>query len=226
MSLTLRLAALWAPPFLLRRELDRVARVTTTALDALLAEHAPLSLERVRHEDAPRSGTLAQRRAAMGQAHDRRVAALVRALGREQAVALGRAALFAVGRQLGREVSARLRVGNSAADLLRAAHVLYNVLGIAFTVRWQEGRPAFLCVHRCALAAHYAAVTCAVLSATDEGVVQGLDPDVGMRFQECITAGAAQCLARLEFGIDGRSPIAQRPPEEVQDWPVPWSQLR
>lgn len=199
MSLQLRLAALWIPPFLLRQELDRVARVTTAALDGLLAEHAPLSLDRVRREEDPRGGTLAQRRAALGRAHDRRVAALVQALGRERAAALGRAALFAVGRQLGREVNARLGVGRSAADLLRAARVLYNVLGIAFTVQRQEGRPAFLCVHRCALAAHYAEVTCRILSATDEGVVQGLNPDMEMRFQECMTAGAPQCLARLEY---------------------------
>jgi len=206
MSLQLRLAALWTPPPLLARELDRVARVTTAALDALLAEHAPLSLDRVRHEDTPQSGTLAQRRAAMGEAHERRVVALVRALGPEQGAERGRAALFQVGLRLGREARSRLGVGESAADLLRAARVLYRVLGIAFTVRWQEGRPAFLHVHRCALAAHYAEVTCRILSATDEGVVRGLNPDAGMRFQGCMTAGAPQCLARLEFGIDGDPP--------------------
>jgi len=217
MSLQLRLAVLWTPPPLQRQELDRVARVTTAALDALLEEHAPLSLDRVRQGDTPQSGTLAQRRAAVGQAHSRRVAALVQALGPEQAVESGRAALFAVGRQLGQEVRSRLAVGSSAADLLRAARVLYRVLGIAFTVRWQDGRPAFLCVHRCALAAHYAAVTCAVLSATDEGVVQGLNPDVGMRFQECMAAGAERCLARLEFGVAGGFPIARRPFEDARN---------
>jgi len=198
MSLLLRLAALWTPPPLARQELDRVARVTTAALDALLAEHAPLSLDRVRREDPPAGGTLAERRAALGQAHDRRVAALVQALGREQAVALGRAALFPVGQQLGRDARARLGVGNGTADLLRAARVLYRVLGIAFTVRRQDGQPRFLRVHRCALAAHYSAVTCAVLSATDEGVVQGLNPAARLRFQEYMPAGAAQCRATLE----------------------------
>ncbi len=198
MSLPLRLAALWMPAFLLRRELDRVARVTTTALDALLAEHAPAALDRLCREDAPMRGTPAQRRAAMSQAHARRVDALVEALGQEQAVALGRAALFPVGQQLGREVRSRLRVGTSAADLLQAARVLYRVLGIEFTVRWEQGRPAFLCVHRCALAEHYTGVTCRVLSATDEGVVQGLNPDVEMHFEEYLTAGATCCLARLE----------------------------
>jgi hypothetical protein len=220
MSLQLRLAALWMPPSLLQRELDRVARVTTAALDDLLAEHAPWSLDRVRHEDAPQRGTLAQRRAAMGQAHERRVAALVQALGREQAVALGRAALFPVGQRLGREVRARLGVGNGAADLLRAARVLYNVLGIAFTVQWQEGRPALLCVHRCALAAHYAAVTCAVLSATDEGVVRGLNPGVRMRFQACMPAGAPRCLACLEYRTEGScSGAKQMEPQRSQRTP-------
>jgi hypothetical protein len=199
MSLQLRLAGLWMPPHVVRRELERVAQATMAALDRLLVEHAPLVLDSVRREDALQGGTLAQRRAALGRAHDRRVAALAQALGREQAVSLGRAALFTVGRQLGREVRTRLRVGRSAADLLRAARVLYDVLGIAFTVQWQEGRPALLCVHRCALAASYAEVTCRILSATDEGVVQGLNPGVEMRFQGCMTAGAPHCLARLEY---------------------------
>ncbi len=207
MSVRLRLAALWTPSPLLSRELDRVARVTTEALDALLLEHAPMSLDRIRREDAPGRGDLAQRRAALGQAHDRRVAALVRALGREQAVECGRKALFAVGQELGRNVRSRLGVGSSAADLLRAARVLYRVLGIAFTVQWQGDHPLLLHVHRCALAAHYAEITCLVLSATDEGVVRGMNPRVGLHFQECIPAGAPHCTARLEFA--GVHPLAR-----------------
>lgn len=199
MNLLLSFASLWLPPFLVRRELARVAWVTTMALDGLLAECAPPTLAQLHSGDAPLGKSLAQRRMGLARAHRRRVAALVEALGQEEAVQRGRAALFPVGLQLGQEVRARVGMGDSVGDLLQAAHMLYRVLGIDFSVQWQGGFPCILRVHRCALSAYYAGVTCMVLSATDEGVVRGLNPHVSLRFQEYLPAGTSRCTARLEF---------------------------
>jgi hypothetical protein len=204
MGLLLGMAALWVPSFILRRELEGVALRTTAALDDLLNTCAPRALPQVRLEDTPPAGSLAQRRAAMARAHNRRVAALVAALGREEAVRRGRAVLFPLGLQLGQEVRSRLGVGGSAGDLLRAARVLYRVLGIHFTIQWSRGdRQGLLFVHRCALAEHYSDLTCAVLSATDEGAVRGLNPRAGMVFRDHIPGGAPKCRAHLEFTLEG-----------------------
>ena len=203
MGLLLDIAALWVPSFILWRELEGVARRTAAALDDLLEACAPRALPQVRLEDTPPAGSLAQRRAAMARAHNRRVTALAAALGQEEAVRRGRAVLFPLGLQIGREVRSRLRVGDSAGDLLRAARVIYRVLGIRFTVRWSGDRQGVLRVHRCALAEHYSDVTCAVLSAVDEGVVRGLNPRAGMVFRDHIPGGATECSAHLEITREG-----------------------
>lgn len=196
MGLRLRLASIWLPGPLLVRELDRIAELTMSALDSLLEEHAPESLREIRRmEEAPEAGGLEQRRAAMAAAQNARVEALVVALGRDEAVRLGRSSLYEVGVGLGREVRRRLGVGDNPRDLVRAARVLYRVLGIRFGVEWEGGGRAVLLVDRCALADSYSEEACLVLSAVDEGVVKGLSPRVGMYFEERIAAGAPRCVA-------------------------------
>jgi len=199
MSLRLRLTSCWLPKALLLRELDRVAELTTGALDALLVEHAAESLKKLVEEEVSLSRGLEARRAAMAAVHESRVAALVDALGPKEAVQLGRNALFQVGVQLGQEARTRLGVGNGVDDIVRAAKVLYHILGINFEAHWKDEGDGLLIVDRCALAEHYSETTCLVLSAADEGVVQGLNPHVEMSFRERITAGAPRCVARLKF---------------------------
>jgi hypothetical protein len=196
MGLRLRLASLWLPGPLLVRELERIAERTTAALDSLLEDHAPESLREIRRvEETPATGSLEQRRAAMAVAQNARVEALVGAIGREEAIRLGRSSLHEVGVGLGREVRRRLGVGDDPMDLVRAARLLYRVLGIGFRVEWQGGDKAVLLVDRCALAESYSDEACLVLSAVDEGVVRGLSPRLGMSFEERIAAGAPRCVA-------------------------------
>lgn len=203
MSLKLRAASKWVPEKVLLRELARVAEVTIAALDNLLEEHAPGTPEDLRGRDPPMAGSLDQRRAAMAAAHNARVDALVDALGREEAVRVGRSAMAPVGERLGREARERLSVGDGLDDLLRAARVLYRVLGISFVVEETPGGGTWMRVDRCALAEHYTEYACLVLSAADEGVVRGLNPRVTMTFRERITAGRSECLADLEVRPPG-----------------------
>jgi hypothetical protein len=76
------------------------------------------------------------------------------------------------------------------------------VLGIDFEVKNTE-KGIVLVVNRCQLAGHYSPDTCLVLSATDEGVVQGLNPHLSMRFHKRMAAGSPCCLApiTLEGGM-------------------------
>src|SRR5512137_2051928 len=92
-------ALFFLPPWVGRRELDRIARATTAALDALLAQRAPESLEAIRRDERVPSHGLAGRRAAMAQAHNARIAALCGVCG-EEGIRLARQALFRVGVEL------------------------------------------------------------------------------------------------------------------------------
>lgn len=197
MSLRLALASRWTPHRTLVQMLDKVAMSTTAALDSLLERHSPGALDAIRKAEKAPGGDIEARRAAMASAHNARVEALVAALGREKAILSGREALFPVGVMLGREARERLGVGDSFEDLERAARVLYRALGISFTIERQRDGSMLMRVHRCALAEHYSAQACEVLSAGDEGVVRGLDPRRSMRFDKRMTCGHPVCLALI-----------------------------
>jgi len=211
-GLRLRLAAAWTPEATLLGELDRVKELTVRGLDGLLAQHAPGTLEGIGGEDAPPAGPrLVRRRAAMAQAHTARVEALIGAVGRDKAVELGRAAMHEVGVRLGRDARARLGVGGSVDDLVRAARVMYRVLGIDFRVERPSPDRAVLRVSRCALSDWYTEEACLVLSAADEGVVRGLNPDIALTFKDRISCGAAECEAEIAVGPSAGGPTAQGP---------------
>jgi hypothetical protein len=209
-GLRLRLAAAWTPEATLLRELGRVEELTVQGLDGLLAQHAPGALESIKGEVAPPDGPgLVLRRAAMAQAHTARVEALVGAVGRDKAIELGRAAMREVGVRLGKEARARLGVGGSVDDLVRAARVMYRVLGIDFRIERPSPDRAVLRVSRCALSDWYTEEACLVLSAADEGVVRGLNPDIAMSFTSRITCGASECEAEITVGAPTAGPAGR-----------------
>ena len=193
MSLRLRMLSLHVPRELLSVELERVRTMTVSALDSIIEEHCP-------GVDIPgqHRGTrdLDGRRVEMAAMHRERVDLLVKCLGVERAVELGRERLFDVGIRLGEEARTRLGVGDSLDDILRAARILYQVLGIEFTFEPGEGGGTMY-VHRCALSRCYSELTCRVMSATDEGVLRGLAPSLEMEFIRTIPGGAKRCEAKV-----------------------------
>jgi hypothetical protein len=199
MGLKLTLLSWWTPNFVVNRMLDQVSALTAAALESLPVS-LPSNVYDIAHSSAVQdSGTVAEKRLAMAKQHVRLVEALVFALGQDAALNLGREALFEVGTRLGGDVRAMLGVGDSPGDLIRAAKVLYRVLGIEFTVQWTVDETATLFVNRCALSKEYSQLTCMVLSATDEGVMQGLNPNARMQFKERITDGCPKCKADIQF---------------------------
>lgn len=135
----------------------------------------------------------------MAKTHTELVKALEAAVGHDKAVGLGREALFSVGQEIGRQTRSKLGVGDNPKDLTRAAKVLYRVLGIEFHIEWLDDSNAVAIIDRCALAQQYSKLTCRVLSATDEGVINGLQPNVTMHFKEYLTGGCKNCRADLHF---------------------------
>jgi hypothetical protein len=198
MGLRLRVLCRWTPNWVLSRELDHVSRVTADALKSLIATYAPNNLTQngnVTHS----SKTVEEKRSLMAAEHAMLVEALATAIGREETLQLAREVLFKVGQNLGMESRGKLGVGSDPKDLIRAATILYRVIGIEFNIESSDRTRATLVVDRCALSQHYSELTCKVLSATDEGVVKGLNPHVNMVFKEVLTSGCPKCRAQIEF---------------------------
>ena len=143
--------------------------------------------------------SIEQQRANMAQTHAKLVETLEAAFGHEKAVALGREALFSIGESLGKQTRSRLGVGDNPKDLVKAAKILYRIFGIEFHLEWLDDSNATLIIDRCALAEHYSQLTCEVLSATDEGIIQGLQPNSKMQFKEYMTSGCKKCKADIHF---------------------------
>ena len=196
MSVRLAIANFYLTKRMIRKELLHVEQVTNSALDEAIRANAP-----GHNPSAPTADDagLEELRDRMARGHKERVAILVEALGREKAVEVARLALYQAGMQLGKEARAKLGVQDDIRDLERAARVLYRVLGIDFTMSFRNGRGEMR-VHRCALARNYDSSTCAVLCATDEGVVHGLSELAELRFTQHLTSGKPDCVAELRFG--------------------------
>lgn len=198
MSARLRLLSVFMPRSLMAREVDRIRERTFAVMDELLLAHG------AKVPDGPLvvGWGVEERREAMARGHEMRVRALVEALGEEMAVEVARKALFRTGVELGREARDRLLMNGSEGDLVRAAKIMYDILGIQFVILdHPEGMR--MEVSRCSLARHYSSITCLMLSAVDEGTVTGLDPRAEMRFRERITGGAPRCMATITFGGKG-----------------------
>lgn len=196
MSLKLDLLSLWMPDFLMKREIKHIGVVTIGVLDRLINENSPSLVKSLK---TPRfKGDSKDMRIEMSSAHEQRVKLLIDILGRDEAIQMGREALFSAGQELGSQLKNKLEVSESLKDLIKAAHILYRVLGIDFEVKTINGGIC-LVVDRCQLAEYYSPDTCLVLSATDEGVVQGLNPLISMKFGQRMAAGSECCLANIRL---------------------------
>ncbi len=198
MGLRLAFLYFWTPSYVIRRELRNLSDQTNAALRSLLATYAPKQ-QIPQNDPLLISKGVKARRAAMAQMHAQMVDALASSIGRDRAVSLGREALFAVGVDLGRRTRRKLGVGENPNDLIKASKILYRILCIGFHIEWQDQANAVAVIERCALADQYSKLTCEVLSATDEGVIAGLQPNVTMKFTQYITGGCQNCKAQLEF---------------------------
>lgn len=195
MSLRLAIASAYLPKRTIRKELLHVEQVTNSALDdAIMATFPGYATQALATGDMELEGL----RDRMALGHKERVAILVEALGRERAVEVARGALFRAGTLIGKEAREKLGVRDVPSDLQKAARVLYRVLGIEFTMSYHDGRGEMR-VHRCALARRYDSSTCAVLCATDEGVVHGLSERAELKFTQHLTSGKPECVAEFRF---------------------------
>jgi hypothetical protein len=197
MGLKLLLFGWYTPKYIIRRELANVSNLTITALQSLVTQYTPQGTEV--YNKLPKSSDITAQRANMAQVQAKLVESLKEILGHDEAVRLGRDALFLVGQNLGRQTRVKLGVGDNPKDLVQAAKILYHILGITFHLEWLDSSNAVAVIDRCALSEHYSKLTCEALSATDEGVISGLQPNVTMHFREYLTGGCRNCRADIYF---------------------------
>ena len=194
MNIRLKIASLWLPNFILEKELDNVAVATIDGLNDVMKKYIPWRMEEIIKEDEILKGALKERRAIMARAHSSRVKALIEELGHENAIQIARKSMYNVGRELGQEARQKLGVGNNLKDLELAAKILYRILGIEFKIENKDGNTIMI-VNRCVLSKYYSSEACIVLSAVDEGVVNGLNENMNLKFRERITEGSSECIA-------------------------------
>jgi len=206
MGLKLRLLSWWTPKWFLKRGLNELAHSTINGLEEVLIKQAPEYWKD--SEDLKYSsniflkGNLQEQRMSMASIHKELVKTMIDAFGHDDAIILGRKVMFREGLALGNKFRIILGVGTSLEDLISAARILYKVLGIKFDIKEYETSEIVMVVNHCALAEYYGPDTCRVMSAADEGVVQGLNPKIKMKFQERITEGATCCLAPIHMEDD------------------------
>ena len=198
MGLRLLILGWWTPKYIIRKEIENISDRTTTALKALISRYPIKEVDVINEKQQPPTN-IQQQRAAMAQTQAKLVETLEAAIGREEAVKLGREALFVVGQNLGKQTRSKLGISDNPKDLTKAAKILYRVLGIEFHLEWLDKSNAKVIIDRCALAEHYSKLTCEVLSATDEGVIKGLQPNVSMKYKEFMTSGCKKCKADIHF---------------------------
>ncbi len=196
MGLRLLILNWWTPKYIIRKELKNMSDKSNTALKVLVSKYAAKTVDTTNQkQQSPKS--VEEQRAIMAQTQTRLVDTLATAVGNKEAIKLGREALFLVGQDLGKRARSKLGVNDSSDDLTKAAKILYRILGIEFHLEWQNQASATLIIERCALAEQYSRLTCEVLSATDEGVINGLQPKVTMKFKEYMTSGCKNCRANI-----------------------------
>jgi hypothetical protein len=78
---------------------------------------------------------------------------------------------------------------------------MYKILGNEIQLKKINREKAILYVNRCSLSESYTNITCQVLSAVDEGMVNGLNPKYEMVFKTRITCGSSRCLAEIKINM-------------------------
>jgi hypothetical protein len=176
MNLLFHVLQTYTPPFVKRRELDTLFRLTASAFGT----------------QAPEGG---------GLSYDKRLEQYARFTNAESAKSLLAGDLGAGTREKlflsGFAVGDRLRktLGSAtAAEATDAMRLVYRTIGIHMV----SSAPGSIAVQRCYFSAFYSPETCRMISALDDGVFAGLSGGGRLRFTERLTEGCDCCVAVIE----------------------------
>jgi hypothetical protein len=177
LNLRLALAEIGVPSILRNRRFRGLAALTADAFSVPEPDFSARSWEARLEAFARWTRALADR-----AAEDGAEAARIGVRLRERA--------FAFGGRLRKDLKPR-----HPAEVMRAARVLYRLIGIDF----QGTAGGEIVVSRCSFSGIYAPATCALIAALDEGLLTGLAGGGSLRFSSRITEGGGCCRARFRF---------------------------
>jgi hypothetical protein len=186
----LRLIHWITPTWFYNRILEELKIATIQGLTRLLKTNCSDDIYK------PLRGNLDDRRYTMAEIHNQLVKEIINTFGYEEGIKLGKNSMFNVGIDLGKKFKKVLGVDDSLEELIMAAEILYNGLGIEFEISTFNG-DHMMVVNRCALAQIYTPEACKIMSGADEGVVAGLNPQIRMEFKQRITEGSSSCRAEI-----------------------------
>jgi hypothetical protein len=198
-NIKLLLANLWIPKKRVLAELKTVYKTTNRTLDTLLTQYK-IKIPKTQKIDNLKPKEL---RIKMAKEHNKKVQKLIKTIGKKTAINQARKKLFNTGQILGQKAKKDLNIKNSTSDILNAAKILYKILGINFKAKKINKTTYLMIINRCSLSKHYKNSTCQILSAVDEGVLSGLNPQYKMQFQKRITQGAPKCKAKITIVKEG-----------------------
>lgn len=193
MGIKLRILSAWTPQFIIKQELEGTTSITNNYLDQLIVDHGGSPPKKI-----DLKGNLEDRRKQMAIGHNMRVKILIDILGEPLAIAEGKKKMFEAGLVLGQHARKVLGVRDSIDDTLKAAKILYRVLGIDFFTEISKNA-IILWVNSCALSNYYTPNTCCILSYADKGVLKGLNGNMDLEFVEKITSGSKRCKGCISF---------------------------
>jgi hypothetical protein len=177
MNVRLALAEIHIPRFIGRKRFRALSALTARAFEEPLPDFEAGSFEQELDSFSRWTQALAEKATQSGPR-------------REAIEERLRAAAFDFGRGIGRELGLRNR-----NEVMRAARLLYRILGIDF----RGTDTGEIVMARCFFSGRYAPATCALIASLDEGVLAGLAGGGTLAFQARITDGAPACRARFVF---------------------------
>jgi len=196
MNLKLLLAAKWIPQRIIKQELLFIAESTISLLNILLREYNIATATNILIQ---KNQSLKQIRKNMALIHVLQVRRLIEHLGYKETLSRGRERLYALGQRIGRVFKNQFNIGPDLKDTRRAIEIMYKILQIKFHIQWISPIEARLYVKHCSIARYYREHTCAVLCAADEGVINGINTSLTMKFKNHLTQGHPCCRAELHY---------------------------
>ncbi len=175
MNLALKIARLYIPSFIKKKELKNLFTLTASAFgcDAPSATHQ--SFEDGLTEYARFTNSMAKQ---------------IEATGKDLSPI--REQLYTNAFEYGKSMRKRLRL-NSKQEVREASRLLYRIIGIDFHVT-QRGE---ITIPQCFFSRYYSASTCGLIASLDAGILAGLSNGDTLTFSQRITEGFEACKAQL-----------------------------
>lgn len=175
MNMMGKIAGVYVPQYLKKRELKNLFDMTATAFGATTVQTSGLSYERMLDEYARFTSTVISK--SVNELHN---------------LGTARQQLCRQAYTVGNNIRERLGV-ISISDIMTACRIVYRCIGIDF-----EGtETGEITIRRCFFSKYYSDQACGIISCLDKGLVAGISKGGKLSFVQRITDGSDCCKAQF-----------------------------